>query len=74
MFDPKAEPFADSHARACQQSEQHLVAAFGSRDDLPDLCNRERWFLLLALVHNRQSDEVEVPVPRIELLAFARYG
>jgi len=74
MFtDFQPEDLADAESGSGEQYEQDLITALRPCQNLLNFRYRERWFALFLFVYDRKADEVEVPGPRIKLLAFARW-
>jgi len=53
-----------------KKGEEHPVAPLGSCQNLFDFRCGQGWLALFLFINDRKADEVEVPVPRIELLAL----
>jgi len=75
----QARPFqpeclADPESSTRQKCKQDLVATFCPCNDLFDFRCGQEWLALLPFINDRKADEMEVPVPRIKLLSFARYS
>ena len=68
------EGLTDAQPGSCQERKQDLIAALCPCENLFDFRDSQRRLALFLFVYDRKAYEVEVPVPRIKLLAFARHG